>query len=81
MMFNIYGKMSLDLIAMAAVCKKPDDKKFGELFTPVAEANKKLNELDRDRDFPLNFVKTMRELVTMVNWMNIVRFLDARFIK
>lgn len=72
MVFNIYGKLSQDLIAMAAVCKKPENSKLGELFAPVGEANVELNALDKDRTFPLNYVKTMREIIALVNWVNIV---------
>lgn len=64
-----------DIIKKSFVCKKPADTDLNTLFAPVKECNDKLNALNKDRDFPLNYVKCMYEIITCVNWVVIVSFL------
>ena len=42
------------------------------LFAPVSESSKKLDALDKDRSFPVNYVKAMREVIAMINWVVMV---------
>ena len=43
------------------------------LLSPVKDCNAKLEALNRDRDFPVNYVKAMREIVSSIFWVNLVR--------
>ena len=60
-------KLQKELIDKAAVCKQPTS-----LFAPVKECNDKLSALNRDRDFPVNYVKAMTEIMNSINWVNMV---------
>ena len=53
-------------------CKQPDQNELTTLFTPVKESLSKVDLLDKDRDFPQFYVKTMREIISIVNWVNMV---------
>lgn len=65
-------KLQKDLIVKGPVCKQPTQEELAVLFAPVKECNDKLNALNRDRDFPANYVKAMSEIIGCINWVNIV---------
>lgn len=67
-------KLQKELIDKAAACKQPTQAELQSLFAPVKECNDKLSALNRDRDFPVNYVKAMTEIVSAINWVNLVRF-------
>ena len=64
-----------EILQKAAVCKKPNDTEMATLFAPVKECNTKLDVLNRDRDFPVNYVKAMREIIGSIFWVNVVGFI------
>ena len=66
-------KLQKELIDKAAACKQPTQAELQSLFAPVKECNDKLSALNRDRDFPVNYVKAMTEIVSSINWVNLVR--------
>lgn len=66
-------KLQKELIDKAAACKQPTQAELQSLFAPVKECNDKLSALNRDRDFPVNYVKAMTEIVSSINWVNVVR--------
>lgn len=70
---TIFMKLQKDLIAKGPLCKQPTQEEMVVLFAPVKECSDKLNVLNRDRDFPANYVKAMSEVVGCINWVNIVR--------
>lgn len=65
-------KLQKELIDKAAACKQPTQAELQSLFAPVKECNDKLSALNRDRDFPVNYVKAMTEIVSSINWVNVV---------
>ena len=66
-------KLQKELIDKAAACKQPTQAELQSLFAPVKECNDKLSALNRDRDFPVNYVKAMTEIMNSINWVNLVR--------
>ena len=70
-------KLQKELIAKGPVCKQPTQEELVVLFAPVKECNDKLNALNRDRDFPANYVKAMSEIISCINWVNIVGIADG----
>lgn len=72
MIDSLFVGMLHDIIKKSFVCKKPEDAEIQSLFAPVKDCNDKLTLLNKDRDFPLNYVKCMTEIVSSVNWVLIV---------
>ena len=68
----MFGKLQKEIIERGAACKQPTQEELVTLFAPVSESFNKLDALDKDRSFPLNYVKAMREIVGMINWVNMV---------
>lgn len=68
----LFMGMMHDIIKKSFVCKKPSDAEIQSLFAPVKECDEKLGVLNKDRDFPLNYVKCMKEIISSVNWVLIV---------
>ena len=64
--------MMKEIIIKSFACKKPSDEQLAIIFAPVKTCVEKLNALNKDRDFPLNYVKCMNEIVSSVNWVVIV---------
>lgn len=54
------------------MCKMPTEAEMATLFAPVKDCNTKLDALNRDRDFPVNYVKAMREIIGSIFWVNVV---------
>lgn len=50
----------------------PTEAEMATLFAPVKDCNTKLDALNRDRDFPVNYVKAMREIIGSIFWVNVV---------
>ena len=69
---TLFSKLLKEILQKAAVCKKPNDTEMATLFAPVKECNAKLDVLNRDRDFPVNYVKAMREIIGSIFWVNVV---------
>ena len=61
-----------EIIVKSFACKKPSGEQLAIIFAPVKTCVEKLNALNKDRDFPLNYVKCMNEIVSSVNWVVIV---------
>lgn len=68
----MFGKLQKEIIERGAACKQPTQEELMALFAPVSESSKKLDALDKDRSFPVNYVKAMREVIAMINWVVMV---------